>query len=172
MKIFTLILLIVAPLFVFCQKPKVLIEPSEYEGWVIANIEKYDDSWDIVSSNEKSNVIFKFTISKALVRATGKLEIINSKSNEVLYTSPSVNGNNIVTSGYSPVNDAIKKLIKDLKKNFDKSKINLTEFGDNKNGEKDEDKYDKLIKLKRLLDEGVINKEEFDIEKKKILNDE
>jgi hypothetical protein len=32
-----------------------------------------------------------------------------------------------------------------------------------------EDKYDRLIKLKKLLDEGVLTKEEFDREREKIL---
>ena len=33
-----------------------------------------------------------------------------------------------------------------------------------------EDKYDKLFKLKKLLDDGAISKEEYNIEKKKILD--
>jgi hypothetical protein len=37
------------------------------------------------------------------------------------------------------------------------------------NDEKKEDKYDNLIKLKSLLDSGIITQEEFDSEKKKIL---
>jgi len=32
-----------------------------------------------------------------------------------------------------------------------------------------EDKYDRLIKLKKLLDEGVLTQEEFDREREKIL---
>lgn len=35
---------------------------------------------------------------------------------------------------------------------------------------KEDDKYDKLAKLKKLLDDDVISKEEFESEKKKILN--
>ena len=34
-----------------------------------------------------------------------------------------------------------------------------------------EDKYDKLIKLKKLLDNGVLTKEEYETEKAKILNE-
>ena len=34
-----------------------------------------------------------------------------------------------------------------------------------------DDKYDKLSKLKKLLDENIINKEEFEKEKEKLLND-
>ena len=36
--------------------------------------------------------------------------------------------------------------------------------------EKDEDKYDKIKKLKELLDIGAITREEYDVEKKKLLN--
>lgn len=36
---------------------------------------------------------------------------------------------------------------------------------------KSDDKYDQLKKLKQLLDDGIINQNEFDIEKEKILNE-
>lgn len=38
--------------------------------------------------------------------------------------------------------------------------------------EKEDDKYDKLAKLKKLLDEGVLSQEEFESEKKKLLGSE
>lgn len=38
--------------------------------------------------------------------------------------------------------------------------------------EKEDDKYDKLAKLKKLLDEGVLTQEEYEAEKKKILEAE
>lgn len=47
---------------------------------------------------------------------------------------------------------------------FDKSKL---PFVNNSNI----DKYDKLKKIKELLDSGALTKEEFEIEKKKILNE-
>lgn len=41
---------------------------------------------------------------------------------------------------------------------------------ENMNQNKAEDNLDKLLKLKKLLDEGVISQEEFDLKKQKLLN--
>jgi hypothetical protein len=160
----------ICPILVFSQKPKVLVVPSEYEGWAQASTKRYGDSWEIVNSLEKSNVIFNFNISKSLLQATGHLEIINSKSELIIYKTPTMKGYNIVTSAYSPMNDLIKKLIYNTEKNFDKSIINLGDFGEKTKTAENTDKYDNLIKLKSLLDQGIITIEEFEIEKTKILN--
>lgn len=54
--------------------------------------------------------------------------------------------------------------------------VNSCEVGDCSNTSnsvvvQESDKYDKLSKLKKLLDQGVISQEEFDIEKKKVLEE-
>ena len=42
---------------------------------------------------------------------------------------------------------------------------------DKKRNGTDDSKYDKLQKIKKLLDEGILTKEEYEVEKKKILNE-
>lgn len=63
----------------------------------------------------------------------------------------------------------------DLKMN--KDALEIKEYIENYNTPKETtnnntvDKYDKLKKIKELLDNNIINQEEFDIEKEKILNE-
>lgn len=160
---------------IYAQKPKLFIEyNNESEGWLALNIEK-TDNWEIVGTNDKSNVILRVQISQSAFKATGKLYIIDSNTGETIYNSKTRKGQSTIFNGYSPKKDLCGKLIDDLEENFDKKKINLSTYGmknvtTNENViVKDSDKYDKLKKLKELLDQKVITQEEFDKEKKKLL---
>ena len=57
--------------------------------------------------------------------------------------------------------------------NYARAELIFVCVGEDENStvyKKEKDKYDKLNDIKRLLDSGVLTKEEFDIEKKKILS--
>jgi hypothetical protein len=160
-------------------KPKVFIEfNNESEGWLNEFLEK-TENWIIVGTPNESNVVFRVQMSQNAYRAFGKLIIIDSQTGETLYTTPNLKGQSSAFNGYAPKKNLSKNLIDDVEKNFDKKKINLSHFGKNtQDGNKDSssqnvenDKYDKLRKLKKLLDDGIITQEEYEREKKKILEE-
>ena len=67
------------------------------------------------------------------------------------------------------VQEKTKVEVKDITKNTEPDNNILGEIKDNTNKE---DKYDKIEKLKKLLDSNAITQEEYDLEKKKILEEE
>lgn len=172
----TTLLLIFLTISVYAQKPKVFIEfNNESEGWISMNLEE-TNKWEIVGAFEKSNVILRVQMSQSAYKATGKLYVIDSYTGETLYTSKTLKGQSSVFNGYAPKKNLSKKLIKNLEKNFDKRKINLSTFAKVKDDktviiqEKNtEDKYDKLKKLNELFKQGILTQEEYEKEKKKLL---
>lgn len=63
-------------------------------------------------------------------------------------------------------NNALNNALNEIKNNL----INNNTIQTNNTIHNSDDKYDKLSKLKKLLDENIINQKEFDDEKEKILN--
>lgn len=63
-------------------------------------------------------------------------------------------------------NNALNNALNEIKNNL----ISNNVIQNNNTIQHSDDKYDKLSKLKKLLDENVINQEEFEKEKQKILN--
>lgn len=161
-------------------KPKVFIEfNNESEGWINEFLEE-TDNWLIVGTFDASNVVFRVQMSQNAYRAFGKIFIIDSETDETLYSTPNLKGQSSAFNGYAPKKNLAKHLVKDVETNFDKNKINLSHLGRNKDSTKEKDqviiketsdKYDKLIKLKKLLDDGVITEEEYEKEKKKLLEE-
>ena len=171
--------LVLASVILYSQqsKPKVFIEfNNESEGWLNEFIEK-TDNWIIVGTPNESNIIFRVQMSQNAYRAFGKLIIIDSQTGETLYTTPNLKGQSSAFNGYAPKKNLSKNLIADVEKSFDKKKIDLSHFGKNtqvnssSNQNIEDDKYDKLRKLKKLLDDGIITQEEYEREKKKILEE-
>lgn len=162
------------------NKPKVFIEfNNESEGWINEFLEK-SGNWTIVGAASESNAIFRVQISQNAYRAFGKIFIVDSETLETLYTTPNLKGQSSAFNGYAPKKNLAKKLIEDIEEKFDRNKINLTHYGranntkttdGNDKSKIESDKYDKLAKLKKLLDDGAISKEEFEKEKKKILEE-
>ena len=67
---------------------------------------------------------------------------------------------------------SFKRSNKDINNDFEEIKKYIEEFNANQNNNtsfSQEDKYDKLAKLKKLFDDNVITKEEFESEKSKLL---
>ena len=161
---------------IYAQKPKVFIEfNNESEGWISMHLEE-SNNWEIVGSFEKSNVVLRVQMSESAYKATGKIYVIDSYTGETIYTSKTLKGQSSAFNGYAPKKNLSKKLVNNLETNFDKSKINLSTFGQVKDDktviiqEKDsEDKYDKIKKLNELLKEGILTQEEYEKEKKKLL---
>lgn len=159
-------------------KPKVFIEfNNESEGWINEYLEE-TNNWTIVGTFDASNVLFRVQMSQNAYRAFGKIFIIDSETGETLYSTPNLKGQSSAFNGYAPKKNLAKNLIKEIEAKFDKSKINLNHLGLNKEsiGKKDQvankesgDKYDRLLKLKKLLDEGILTDEEYEKEKKTIL---
>lgn len=69
-------------------------------------------------------------------------------------------------SGFN--NDEINKNAQEIKEYIENYNIKISQNTIN-NANNAPDKYDQLTKIKKLLDEGIISQEEFEIEKKKIL---
>jgi len=157
------------------EKPKVFIEyNNESEGWINEFLGE-SSNWIIVGTFDESNVVFRVQMSQNTARAFGKIFIIDSQTGETLYSTENLKGQSSAFNGYAPKKNLSKKLISEIETKFDKSKINLSHFGKNKN-QRDaisggSDKYDKLTKLKKLLDDGAITKDEYEKEKKKILDE-
>lgn len=63
-------------------------------------------------------------------------------------------------------NSALNNALNEIKNNL----INNNTIQTNNTAQHSDDKYDKLSKLKKLLDENIINQKEFNEEKEKILN--
>lgn len=178
-RIVFLVLTMFVVLSLHAQKPKVFIEyNNESEGWISMNLEK-KENYEIVGNFYESNATIRVQMSQSAYKATGKIYVIDSYTKETLYTSKTLKGQSSAFNGYAPKKDLARKLVNDLEKNFDRKKINLKTFGKTKENESEDDKtksiddkYDKLKKLKELLDEGIITEEEFEAEKKKILENE
>ena len=79
----------------------------------------------------------------------------DSKDENIIYFSSGFDNTRVNAAA-----EEIKKAIEQYNKNSNKSTTNIV---------KQDDKYDKLSKLKKLLDDNVISQKEFDDEKKKIL---
>ena len=153
-------------------KPKVFIEfNNESEGWINEYLDK-KRPWEIVGSPKESNVTFRMQMSESAYKAKAKLFILDSQTDETIWTSETISGQSSAFNGYAPKKNATKKLVDYLEDSFDKGKINLNHLGANKNlsasGEK-KSVADELIKLKQLLDSGAISKDEFESMKKKLL---
>lgn len=86
----------------------------------------------------------------------GKSGIIfgNSKDENIVYFASTFNNKKTNNAA-----EEIKRVIEQYNLNTNKGTTIV----------KEEDKYDKLAKLKKLLDDGVITKEEFEKEKIKLL---
>ena len=86
----------------------------------------------------------------------GKSGIIfgNSKDENIVYFASTFNNKNTNNAA-----EEIKRVIEQYNLYTNKGTTSV----------KEEDKYDKLAKLKKLLDDGVITKEEFEKEKIKLL---
>ena len=90
----------------------------------------------------------------------GKSGVIfgDSKNENIVYFASTFNNNKTNSAA-----EEIKRTIEQY--NLNANKISST------NVVKEDDKYDKLAKLKQLLDNNVISNEEFEKEKAKLLND-
>ena len=154
-------------------KPKVFIEfNNESEGWINEYLDK-KRTWDIVGSPKESNVIFRLQMSENTYKAKAKLFILDSQTDETIWTSETISGQSSAFNGYAPKKNATKKLVDFLEENFDKGKVNFNHLGANKSVSASSEKRsvaDELIKIKQLLDSGAISKEEFDSMKKKLLD--
>jgi hypothetical protein len=76
---------------------------------------------DFVGSAENSNVIVRVQMSQSGYKATGKLYLIDSNSDETLYTSPTLKGQSVCLMD-KPKKE-YKKLVADLEENFDKKRL-------------------------------------------------
>jgi hypothetical protein len=66
----------------------------------------------------------------------------------------------------------VRKQFTDLLKKIEQMDIPIRSVSVIKEQANNEDKYEKLLKIGKLRDAGILNEEEFQIEKKKILSDE
>lgn len=174
-RLFLFLSLLQTSLFAQNDKPKVFIEfNNESEGWINQFLAE-SNNWDIVGNFDESNVVFRVQMSENAYRAFGKIFIIDSQTNETLFTTNDLKGQSSAFNGYAPKKNLAKKLIDEVEEKFKRDKINLNHFGKNKTqpqlqSSESGDKYDKLLKIKKLLDDGIITKEEYEKEKKKILD--
>tara|TARA_B100001142_G_scaffold95025_1_gene96939 strand:+ start:94898 stop:95539 length:642 start_codon:yes stop_codon:yes gene_type:complete len=96
------------------------------------------------------------------------------KRNEMpLYVSVFVKG---ATQGISEILGKSRKTILDIEKALSSGEVALLEPKElnlkQESSQKDNNKYDALLKLGELKESGILTEEEFNKEKKKILNDE
>ncbi len=72
------------------------------------------------------------------------------------------------SSGFN--NKEVNARAKEIKEYIENYNLNTNQNNNVINIHNSSDKYDKLTKIKKLLDDGVLTQEEFETEKKKILN--
>ena len=73
-------------------KPKVFIEfNNESEGWINEYLDK-KGTWDIVGSPKESNVTFRLQMSENAYKAKAKLFILDSQTDETLWTTETISG--------------------------------------------------------------------------------
>ena len=142
---------------------------EKYKAWVMVKRKDKDFSWGFEADNTSWNDVIKKAFNRCNNYIKQKPKSFPDKAMCILYykgTTPTTDDEKIKTAriyyGESRANAFFEKYPYVLDK-----KINTEKENQNKQSS---DIVSKIKELKKLLDEGVITQEEFDLGKKKLLN--
>jgi hypothetical protein len=185
-----LLILLCLPMIGFGQSfyissPVGQIEPDEslfleIKGAIFSKLLQLEK--EETKNQEKST----YTITPIITKAArygkpgkGYIAFYESESNTLLLKSKSVKGMRNMFHGFEHpytllFNRIIKKQLSGLIKEIEQMNIPIRKAAVIKEKEQvnNKDKYERLLKLAKLRDDGILTEEEFNKEKKKILNDE
>jgi len=142
---------------------------EQYKAWVMVRRKDQDMSWSFEADNTSWNDVIKKAFNRCNEYIDQKPKTYPDKAICILYykgTTPTTDNEKIETAriyyGEGKANDFFKKYPYVLNK-----KIDLIKTDEN---EESTDMISQIKQLKKLLDEGVLTKEEFEKAKKKVLN--
>jgi hypothetical protein len=163
--------------FCFGQKVYVSCDDPKPKGSIEKKIVELN--YSVIDDSSKADIIARFVYQKAKSAMSFKVKpniyasilFYDGKNNELSKTDQ-VGGLTGVWVGYNPRVDAAWKILtRDFETKLKEAVDKVSSTAAKENTQISiRSKADELTKLKKLLDDGALSKEEFEAEKKKILD--